>query len=617
MYLAHRSATVKELAKVMIGIQYILLTHFVCKVTKQLFMWEMEMHGNTKLEVVKCWRLHLGASNLTGMVINSVADEKTLASRCEATCYPVRNLFRTWRRLALDKIFGGFTEKRKDHMLYKIFSVFWESLLPFVEASFFYFEQIKNIVYLYIFHTALEDMTKAKGGPLSSEFDHSFEFFMVLFMIMGIALTHLLFLWYSFVHAEDIFEVGHNRIKCKESTPNVTVKYIFFKITATFLSPLMPVYVLANHIWYESKLKRARRHLQTVEDDLSEGEDRAISAEEKEEFERGRKRKIQDRIEMYKQVLFLDTKSMKYRKLYSYFRVTSAVLESVTQVVVLILLLFVCGRANRSINLDVGVEYHLYSFFNITNDDTGVLSGLNLMRDVVMGSSILWSMFVITSALVKYWYQSKNLAVSLQGQVCLGLYFFALSVNRLTTVISLFATTQPLDTPFDDGSLGSDPKIGITGAFVIFVFLVVIARPLGVLVYKWHFSRNFAIPFGKFKWSEVVDRFINLLVNCLVVTPFMVQTDNIKILKERHEEFLNAEGGAKKERLEKRRSSLKRKTSLMRLNSAVDSERNKQTGVLQEHNGVFMPGMSFLVSPLLYDDLRKFIRELWWENPSK
>ena len=169
----------------------------------------------------------------------------------------------------------------------------------------------------------------------------------------------------------------------------------------------------------------------------------------------------------------------------------------------------------------------------------------------------------------------------------------------------------------DDGSLGSDPKVGITGAFVIFVFLVMIARPLGVLVYKWHFSRNFAIPFGKFKWSEVVDRFINLLVNCLVVTPFMVQTDNIKILKERHKEFLNAEGGAKKERLEKRRSSLKRKTSLMRLNSAVDSERNKQTGVLLEHNGVFMPGMSFLVSPLLYDDLRKFIRELWWENPSK
>ena len=120
------------------------------------------MHGNTKLEVVKCWRLHLGASNLTGMVINSVADEKTLASRCEATCYPVRNLFRTWRRLALDKIFGGFTEKRKDHMLYKIFSVFWESLLPFVEASFFYFEQIKNIVLALLLWSAVMDYSDLK-----------------------------------------------------------------------------------------------------------------------------------------------------------------------------------------------------------------------------------------------------------------------------------------------------------------------------------------------------------------------------------------------------------------------------------------------------------------------
>ena len=136
--------------------------------TKQLFMWEMEMHGNTKLEVVKCWRLHLGASKLTGMVINSVADEKTLASRCEATCYPVRNLFRTWRRLALDKIFGGFTEKRKDHMLYKIFSVFWESLLPFVEASFFYFEQIKPI--------HMKDVEKLYAQVIKTQEDCHFTF---------------------------------------------------------------------------------------------------------------------------------------------------------------------------------------------------------------------------------------------------------------------------------------------------------------------------------------------------------------------------------------------------------------------------------------------------------
>ena len=43
--------------------------------------------------------------------------------------------------------------------------------------------------------------------------------------------------------------------------------------------------------------------------------------------------------------------------------------------------------------------------------------------------------------------------------MCLGLYFLALSMNRLTTIISLFATTQPLDTAFDDGSV--QPKVAI------------------------------------------------------------------------------------------------------------------------------------------------------------
>jgi len=597
MYLAHRSATVEELAKV----------------TKQLFQWELQMHGNTKLEVVKCWRLHLGASNLTGMVINSVADEKTLASRCEAKCYPVRNMFRRGRRWVFSKIFGGI-EDRKDHMLYKVFTLLWESLVPFVEASFFYFEQIKNIVYLYIFHTALEDMTKAKGGPTDPA--HSFELFMVVFMILGILLTHLLFLWYSFVYAEDIFEVGHRRKKCKGNTSNVTVKYIFFKFIAMFLSPLMPVYVLANHIWYESKLRMKRRHLQTVEDDLSEGKFDANSDHDKRHEEEERKKKIRGRIDLYKQVLFLETKSLKYRKFYSYFRVTSAVLESVTQVVVLILLLFVCGRAGRSINLDVGVEHHLYSFFDISSDNSGVLSGLNLMRDVVMSASVLWSMFVIISALVKYWYQAKNLAVTLQGQVCLGLYFLALSVNRLTTIISLFANTQPLDGDFDDGSPGSEPKIGITGAFAIFMGLVVILRPLCVLIYKWNFSRNFSISWEKFKWSEVVDRFINLLVNCLVVTPFMVQTENIMVLKDLNEQFMGADSDSK-EKLERRRNSLKRKTSVMRMSSLVEQPNRQEAAVLQDYNGVFMPNMNFFTSAFLYNDFRDLIRDLWWEDPSR
>ena len=58
---------------------------------------------------------------------------------------------------------------------------YYNTASDFAQASFFYFEQLKNIVYLYIFHTALEDMTKAKGGPTHS--DHSFELFMVCYII--------------------------------------------------------------------------------------------------------------------------------------------------------------------------------------------------------------------------------------------------------------------------------------------------------------------------------------------------------------------------------------------------------------------------------------------------
>ena len=49
IFLSLRYATVKELSKV----------------TKHLLDWEKEFHGESKLEVVKCWRLHLGSSHLT------------------------------------------------------------------------------------------------------------------------------------------------------------------------------------------------------------------------------------------------------------------------------------------------------------------------------------------------------------------------------------------------------------------------------------------------------------------------------------------------------------------------------------------------------------------------
>ena len=66
MYFANRSATTKELGKI----------------TKYLYAWEKEIHHMDDLEVIKCWRLHLGASFLTGMIINSATKDESFESSC-------------------------------------------------------------------------------------------------------------------------------------------------------------------------------------------------------------------------------------------------------------------------------------------------------------------------------------------------------------------------------------------------------------------------------------------------------------------------------------------------------------------------------------------------------
>jgi hypothetical protein len=64
--------------------------------------------------------------------------------------------------------------------------------------------------------------------------------------------------------------------------------------------------------------------------------------------------------------------------------------------------------------------------------------------------------------------KSKNLAVSGGGQVVLLGYLSTLTFNRLTTYISLFSTTQPLN--FDNGH--HEPLINLGWAIVIFGIMI-------------------------------------------------------------------------------------------------------------------------------------------------
>ena len=129
------------------------------------------------------------------------------------------------------------------------------ALVPFVEGCFFFLERLKNLIYIHIFYTALCDLSK--NNPA----DHPFENSLIVAMCLAVVLTQIFFILISVQYSQDIFEIGHES-ECERST----LKKVIFKIIAAVLSPVIPILVLANHVYYDSKLSRNRRHLQTYKD---------------------------------------------------------------------------------------------------------------------------------------------------------------------------------------------------------------------------------------------------------------------------------------------------------------------------------------------------------------
>jgi hypothetical protein len=87
--------------------------------------------------------------------------------------------------------------------------------------------------------------------------------------------------------------------------------------------------------------------------------------------------------------------------------------------------------------------------------------------------------------------QSKNLAVSGGGQVVLLAYLSTLTFNRLTTFISLFSTTQPLN--FDNGH--HEPLIHLGWAIIVFGLMISGNAPLSLKRVYSTFLTRFHIYF--------------------------------------------------------------------------------------------------------------------------
>ena len=547
MYLASRCSNVRELAKV----------------TKHLFSWEMELHRQDQSEVLNCWRLRLGCSSTTSVIISSVTNRSTFSSRCRTFVAPVRDSLRNVRR----KIMSA--RPQEDSALDQILSLLYFTLVPFLVGSLFYLEQIKNIIFAIVFWHSLIDYTDSDLLTLP------FEFSLCLLLLLSIITTQCLFILYSYFYAEEIFEINTSSEECGRG--RWQRRSLCYRTVATFLSPLMPLFILANYVYYDSYISRTRRHLQTLNDPSQE----PISDEEL----RAREANQEERIRLYRQIYRLQSRRQSYRKLYSYYRLTSAVFESVTIIIVTILLMFV-NKSTSALLTDTNnnynnfklidlIEMRLVTFFGVGTKIGGELSsalyGEYLVKDIVIVSWLVYSLLVILTSLVKYWYQAKNIAMSWMGQTVLGFYLFFLLFNKLTTVISILSSSR----------LHSDHLLWLWSGLIFLLLLLV--RVGLVYLYKRRWSSNW-------RSGGVLDKWINLVVNTLVIIPVTVSHDPVQELQRKEVEL---------SKFSRRRSDPERRKEFLRNSANMDGDPGAEPGQPSQ------------------EEVRAIILKMWWKDTNR
>ena len=98
-----------------------------------------------------------------------------------------------------------------------------------------------------------------------------------------------------------------------------------------------------------------------------------------------------------------------------------ASIESFIVVNILILIVIVCPRGGRKINLMLGVEGKLAEFLQLNThsedaSQTSIFEQLDLIRDVAFSVSIMYSLIMVVTALERYVFQGKNGNMTIKGK---------------------------------------------------------------------------------------------------------------------------------------------------------------------------------------------------------
>ena len=451
-------------------------------------------------------------------------------------------IFKCWRlRLGslAHRIIDSVSEKNLfERMYYSMFpdhrsftKIGYSLVSSFLGGSLFYLlERLKNIVYILIAYDVLYILSR--GHPSSYGFEHS------LFITMAFVAFLVLFIniFLSLFYTEDILGV------LREDKSLWRKGLVIF--IAVIFSPFFPMFALANLVYYDFKISSLRRQLQLQ---LQDKEGNGMK-----------------KILLYEKIIEAKDGSLQFRKIYSHFRVVGT-LESFTVIICLLLLFILRGRADSEV-LD-GLETEMLTFFQTEVHSIKGLFEFNVNMIGIVIYSIIYGLLVIWTALLEYWHQSKNLGISFRGRVPLSFYLLFLTSNKITCTLALFLSTP------------SDAGIGVPLG-ILFTLLV---RLVVVYVFKRWFSagrqgsRDQRLGHGWDRCSSV-DKLVNVLVNCVVVTPVLVQDQPVSTLKRIQTEF-----------------GRKRREGRLAGHLAEDVERANNLGV---------------------GDLRSQIKNLWWSDPT-
>ena len=623
--------------------------------TSKFQEWELEFHNQEPLEVLKCWRLHLGSCEILKAVVRSFHGP-SIGEQIAIKCLPIRNALRNLRFANHDgshERHEGPTEIECMKITYSLFRRIWHSIKPFLGASTLYFDVFKDASIAILIYSALNSMTN------ENLFDKEYQFETALFvaLVSAIVTVQVCWMFISSFYASEIFSM------CKHWTSGIKFS---FKVSSALLGPIMPAFVLANHVYYNAKSSALQRDLQTLgkykydlgiamchvmsndntlDDDIEPAENEVLNHEEKikntlaagkgeddqtmigtitsntyEDDSDYKEWLKKEKIKLFKQIVKASFRAKYFRRIYSFYRVSAAVIESYCVITVLVCILIVSGRDDRSHNLIGVLEAKLSEFIGIPRSRDGeagdqtFLETFELVRSIVFWGSISYSATMLLTALARYVYQCKSENISKIGQCCLGLYFFSHLVTRLTLTIAIFATAEAK--PDENNS----PKISKLPASIITTVLFVLH--FGIIYwYKLTFIREF-----REKNNDLVERVIHVLANTLVVIPFMTWDVEGPSSIEYQWKFKGStfQDYVKKSRTgsldEMEKAILAVKMSNKWENHTIKKLRGHRKTQSAGHNFI-KSEMEFpnIASPLIMEvgDIKEKIESLWWENPSR